>query len=291
MKGMEVTRRYETGVVLVCLLAGSAWLFDRPLLLVGAAGIGASLLVQQYRFVRDVLATTDDLTLTQSLSRNRVSTDEELSVAVRAALPEPWTFDDGRSAATGDRNRPRPEEPMASPRRRGGGSDDDVFASLAGRREVRMCAADRDAHRPSRAFPLDGADGGRRERDRCAAPPSLAPRRHGWQRDVHRVRRAQNGRQRCRSRPGRNQTVRAGRYGSADRLEGDRADGQPHVREFDAETDLSTALVVDTPVVDGRPVRRGRRNSITFGTSRSHTPTTHGRTRSRSPSTPSVTPA
>ena len=115
---MEVTRRYETGVVLVCLLAGSAWLFDRPLLLVGAAGIGASLLVQQYRFMRDVLATTDDLTLTQSLSRNRVSTDEELSVAVRAALSgTSGAFDDSRSPATGDRNCPRPKPSTISPRR------------------------------------------------------------------------------------------------------------------------------------------------------------------------------
>lgn len=86
---MEVTRRYEAGVVLVSLLAASAWLLDQPLLLVGATGIGASLVVQQYRFMRDVLATTDHLTVTQSASRDRVSTDEELSIAVRAVLPEP----------------------------------------------------------------------------------------------------------------------------------------------------------------------------------------------------------
>ncbi|MFH5801208.1 DUF58 domain-containing protein [Haladaptatus sp. CMAA 1911] len=85
---MEGTRRYEAGVVLVCLLAASAWLLDQPLLLVGAAGIGASLVVQQYRFMRDMLSTTDNLTVTQSVSRDRVSTDEELSIAVHAALPE-----------------------------------------------------------------------------------------------------------------------------------------------------------------------------------------------------------
>ena len=108
-----------------------------------------------------------------------------------------------------------------------------------------MCAADRDAHRPSRVVPLDGSSRGHRECNRRPATSSLASCRYGWQRDVHRVRRTQNGRQRCRSRPRGNQTVRARRYGSPNRLEGNRSNGPPHVREFDAETDLSTALVID----------------------------------------------
>ncbi|MCO8244758.1 MULTISPECIES: DUF58 domain-containing protein [unclassified Haladaptatus] len=84
---MEVTRRYEVGVVLGCLLAGGAWLLHEPLFLLGTAGIGAFLLVQQYRFTRDVLRTTDSLTLTQSASHDRVITDEDTSIVIRATLP------------------------------------------------------------------------------------------------------------------------------------------------------------------------------------------------------------
>ncbi|WP_435156607.1 DUF58 domain-containing protein [Haladaptatus sp. DFWS20] len=86
---MEVTHRYWAGVALASLLAGGAWLLDRPLLLAGGAGIGAFLLVQQYRFLRAVLETTDDLTLTQTVSHDRVATDESVRVVVRATLSDP----------------------------------------------------------------------------------------------------------------------------------------------------------------------------------------------------------
>ncbi|RRJ29460.1 DUF58 domain-containing protein [Halocatena pleomorpha] len=85
---MEVKQRYKSGVILGCLLACGAWLFNQPLLLIGATGIAASLLVHQYRFMRDVLTATDKLTLTQSITPSHVTTDKETSVALRATLPE-----------------------------------------------------------------------------------------------------------------------------------------------------------------------------------------------------------
>ena len=86
---MEVTRRYEAGVALGILLAAGAWLLAQPVLFLGAAGIGASLLVQQYRFMHDVLATTDQLSLTRSMSQSRVMTDDNTSIVFQATLPGP----------------------------------------------------------------------------------------------------------------------------------------------------------------------------------------------------------
>ncbi|WP_231186678.1 DUF58 domain-containing protein [Haladaptatus sp. DYF46] len=244
---MEVTRRYETGVVLVCLLAGSAWLFDRPLLLVGAAGIGASLLVQQYLFVHDVLATTDDLTLTQSLSRNRVSTDEELSVAVRAALPEPV----GLSMTV------EAQPPVAATVR------DPT------QRRFRLAAGEEEA---TTTFSLRWPVAGKFE---CAPPTVTLTDQAGLFRSTVPV----GDDASVTVVPRRPRSLHVGMAGKGmstafgEHKTGERGVGldpgeirqyvpgdtvrqidwkatarmaQPHVREFDAETDLSTALVVDT---------------------------------------------
>jgi uncharacterized protein (DUF58 family) len=243
---MEVTRRYEAGAVLVCLLAGGAWLLDRPLLLLGAAGIGASLLVQQYRFMRDVLTTTDDLTVTQSLSRPRVSTNEELSVAVHASLPEPAGL-----SVTID-----PQPP--------------VTATVCDpeHRQFRLETGEQDA---KTTFSLRWPAAGKFEctppsvtlTDRAGlfrstvplgdtATVTVVPRRP---RSLH----VGKGGKRISMAFGEHKT---GNFGKGlepseirQYLPGDPARlidwkatarmGRPHVREFDAETDLSTTLIVD----------------------------------------------
>jgi len=85
---MGVTRRYWAEAGAVAALAGLAVLFARPVLLVGAAGVGGWLLARQYAFVRTVSAVADDLSVTQSLDRNPVAVEEEVRVALTAELPD-----------------------------------------------------------------------------------------------------------------------------------------------------------------------------------------------------------
>lgn len=84
---MQVTGRYWAGVALAGVLAAAALAFARPLLLAGAAGVGAWLLVQQFRFVRTVVRLAEDLSVTQSLARSRVVVDDETTVVLEATLP------------------------------------------------------------------------------------------------------------------------------------------------------------------------------------------------------------
>ncbi|EFW91363.1 hypothetical protein ZOD2009_14681 [Haladaptatus paucihalophilus DX253] len=243
---MEVTRRYEVGVVLGCLLAGGALLFDQLLLLVGAAGIGASLLVRQYRFTRDVLATADALTVTQSMSQRRVATDEDTSVAVSATLSEPSPL----AVAV----EPRP--PMTATER---DPENQSFTLAAGERDatttfsLRWPVAGKFECEPPTVTLTDPAG-----LFRSAVPMgdaesvTVAPRRP---RALH----VGMG--------GESMSTAFGEHKTGDRGVGlDPAEirqyvpgdtmrqidwkatarmNTPHVREFDAETDLSTALVVD----------------------------------------------
>ncbi|WP_049902584.1 DUF58 domain-containing protein [Halococcus agarilyticus] len=86
---MQTTRRYweiaGTGVFLAVL----AVVFARPLLLVGAAGLGAWLLGQQYLFVRALSRTDADVTIDQTPSRDRVIAGNETTIALSARLARP----------------------------------------------------------------------------------------------------------------------------------------------------------------------------------------------------------
>lgn len=86
---MRVTRRYWSVVALVGLLAGFAVILERSVFLAGAGALGAWLLAAQYRFYRETAETADALTVEQSLSRGRVTTDEPVTVTVDVALDRP----------------------------------------------------------------------------------------------------------------------------------------------------------------------------------------------------------
>ncbi|USZ69756.1 DUF58 domain-containing protein (plasmid) [Halorussus salilacus] len=86
---MEATRRYwgEAGVAVV--LAGSAVLFGRAVLLVGAAGVAGWLVARQYLFVRAVSNAAEDLSVTQSVARDATSVGDDLEVVLGAELHRP----------------------------------------------------------------------------------------------------------------------------------------------------------------------------------------------------------
>ncbi|WP_135306457.1 DUF58 domain-containing protein [Haloarcula amylovorans] len=73
---MRVTRRYWVTVGLVGALALWAVILDRPLPLIGAAGLTTWLLIRQYHFVRTARGTISGITVTQQLDRTRVTADE-----------------------------------------------------------------------------------------------------------------------------------------------------------------------------------------------------------------------
>ncbi|MDS0280796.1 DUF58 domain-containing protein [Haloarcula onubensis] len=98
---MQFTRRYWVTVALVAVLAGWAALLERPLALVGAAGVAAWLVVYQYRFLRAVGESVAALDVDLTVDRSRVSAEErtaghlsvrsdrstELSIRVSADAP------------------------------------------------------------------------------------------------------------------------------------------------------------------------------------------------------------
>ncbi|WP_227356321.1 DUF58 domain-containing protein [Haladaptatus salinisoli] len=85
---MEFTRHYVAGIGLGVFLTGGAVVLARPLLLGGAVGIFAWLLARQYLFVRTARETVENLSVTQSLERETVSRGEEVGVGLTAELPD-----------------------------------------------------------------------------------------------------------------------------------------------------------------------------------------------------------
>jgi uncharacterized protein (DUF58 family) len=86
---MRVTRRYWAIASLGGLLAGFTLLFAQPILLIGVVGIGAWLLAHQYTFIHALDQVTDDITINQSVSRDRVVADAEVSVVLSATFSSP----------------------------------------------------------------------------------------------------------------------------------------------------------------------------------------------------------
>lgn len=86
---MEATRRYWTTVALAGLLALWAVILERPPLLVGATSVAAWLLVRQYRFVRTANETVATLDIEQHLARRRVTAEETVlgTLDVQAEQP------------------------------------------------------------------------------------------------------------------------------------------------------------------------------------------------------------
>lgn len=90
---MEVTRRFWFDVALLVVLIILAVVLSRPILLVGAAIIGAWLLAAQYQFARMIVDTSDRLEITQSISQDRISVQEETTVTLGGDLGRPVPAD------------------------------------------------------------------------------------------------------------------------------------------------------------------------------------------------------
>ena len=86
---MQVTRRYWAVAGTGLLLAVLAIAFARPLLLVGAASLGAWLLGRQYLFVRALSETTAVMTIEQLPAQDRVVAGNETPVTLAASFARP----------------------------------------------------------------------------------------------------------------------------------------------------------------------------------------------------------
>jgi uncharacterized protein (DUF58 family) len=86
---MGVTRRFWGEAGLVVALAALTVLFARPLLLVGAAGVGGWLLARQYGFVRSVGGVASDVSVVLSPDRRSVAVDDDVAVELTVELPRP----------------------------------------------------------------------------------------------------------------------------------------------------------------------------------------------------------
>jgi uncharacterized protein (DUF58 family) len=86
---MEVTRRYWFAVGLVCLLGLWALILERPLVLGGAILVAGWILTRQYRFVRISADEFRTMSVSQSLTRNRLTAGETITgtLAVETARP------------------------------------------------------------------------------------------------------------------------------------------------------------------------------------------------------------
>jgi uncharacterized protein (DUF58 family) len=86
---MQVTRRYWAVAGTGLLLAVLAIAFARPLLLVGAASLGAWLLGRQYLFVRALSETTNSMTIEQFPAQDRVVAGNETPVTLAVSFARP----------------------------------------------------------------------------------------------------------------------------------------------------------------------------------------------------------
>jgi uncharacterized protein (DUF58 family) len=86
---MRPTRQLWGVGILAVLLAGLAAVFARPLLLAATVLIGAWLLVRQYLFLAAVRETVASLSVTQAPETSAARTDESMPVALEAALDRP----------------------------------------------------------------------------------------------------------------------------------------------------------------------------------------------------------
>lgn len=88
---MEFTRRYWATAAVAAVLALWGLILSRPVVVLGGVGVAAWLLSQQYRFIRTARATEAALSVTQEIDRPRVATDERtvgtLSVTLNGASP------------------------------------------------------------------------------------------------------------------------------------------------------------------------------------------------------------
>lgn len=84
---MQVTRRYRTIAALSVVLVICAVVFARPVLLVGAVGVGAWLLARQCLFIRAVSRINTAIDVEQVISPERAVAETDVSLAFSISLP------------------------------------------------------------------------------------------------------------------------------------------------------------------------------------------------------------
>ncbi|WP_135534914.1 DUF58 domain-containing protein [Halostella pelagica] len=90
---MEPSRRYWAIVALVAFLAVGGAAIRRPTLIVGAAVLGGWLLAQQFRFVRGLRSTVGTVDIEQTLSQRTVTAGDSVTVALSVTKPALTTLD------------------------------------------------------------------------------------------------------------------------------------------------------------------------------------------------------
>ena len=241
---MDATRRYWGQAAVAALLAGGAVLLTRPALLVGAAGLGAWLLVHQARFARRVARIEAGLTVEQSLVREVTAVDKEVPVSLVAELAEPVDVDLTVSTSTpvGSSGPATDERRVTIPAgERTGSTTFLVRPEVAGRQQF------------DRATVTTGTDLFT-STYRTGSTPSLVvqPRRPrnvyigaGGSRAVSSFVESMSGRRSSGLEPTGIRQYTVGDMVSRIDWKTTARHRQPHVVEFEAETDIRTTLVVD----------------------------------------------
>jgi uncharacterized protein (DUF58 family) len=90
---MQATRRAWAVAGTAITLAALAVVFERPLLLFGGAVVGAWLLAHQYLFTHRAAALDERLTVEQSLTPARVATDDPATITLSLSAPDGCPLD------------------------------------------------------------------------------------------------------------------------------------------------------------------------------------------------------
>lgn len=239
---MHPTRRLWAASVLAVFLAAFAVVIARPLLLTGAGVVGAWILRRQYRFHRTLERTVDSLHVHQTPIRSGVRTEETVSVTLAAALDEPSSL--ALEIEGGVPTAAVSDEPLTltlEPGETGDSRTGDVSWPVAG-------------HHRFDAPTVTASNAFFRETVPLGSTPTVTVEPHN-PRTIH----VGEGGDRLATAYGEHE---GGRHGSGiepaelrEYTPGDRIDridwkatarlSSPYVREYEAETDRQTLLIVD----------------------------------------------
>lgn len=241
---MHVTRQFWAVIALAMALIAGGIVLARPVLVVGAAMIGAWLIARQYAFTRALSEAIPALSVEQTLARDRIVAERPTPLAFRAALdqqtPMTLTFDPGipvGASVEGD------SELVLNPDRREAQCVVDVSWPIAGTFEFDPSTVH--ARDPLGLFEETFAAG---------STPTVTVEPRG-PRNVHvgkggeRIRRAFGEHESDPLESGMEpEEIREYVPGDAARIidwKSTARMGYPHVREFESETDRKTVLLMD----------------------------------------------
>lgn len=239
---MELTRRLWAVIGLAAGLAAFAVVLDRPLALAGTILVGVWLLSRQYLFYREVTALSDEISITQQSAKTGIRTTESVPTTLTVSLDTPK-----RLTGTVTGGLPVPASPLQPLTLQIGPSQREATITA----DVRWPVAGQHTFEEATVTVTDGLF---REQFSAGTTPTVTVEPRG-PRNLH----VGEGGDRIATAYGEHD---AGRLGSGlepaelrEYVPGDTADridwnatarlGTPYVREFDAETDRKTVLVVD----------------------------------------------